>query len=211
MTAPPVDPPTPPADTPPADPPKPVDPNPDPPADPPKDTTDWKAQARKHEDRAKEHKTAADKAAADLRAVLDAIATATGQKPADADPVKLAAELGKARDTARSTQVELAVHRTASKHGADADSLLDSRAFLKAVAELDPTASDFASKVEAAIKTAVKDNPKLKAGPAAAAQSGGDFAGGTGAGGPITEAQLAKMTPAEVAKAYADGKLKHLM
>jgi hypothetical protein len=48
--------------TPPADPPK-TDPPADPPADPPKDETDWKAEARKWESRAKDNKSAADKLA----------------------------------------------------------------------------------------------------------------------------------------------------
>lgn len=197
--------PAPPAD-PPADPPE--------PAEPPQgevaagDGTDWKAMSRKHEGRAREHKAAADKAAADLKAVLDAIATATGQKPAEIDPTKLTAELAKAKDDARTTRVELAVHRTAGHLGVDGEALLDSRAFAKVARTLDPDADDFSKQVEAAIKDATKGG-KYKTG-TTAATSGGEFTGGTGAA-PITEAQLAKMTPAEVAKAYTDGKLKHLM
>lgn len=160
------------------------------------------------------HRTKANDLEKASQAQLDAIAKALGLKPADADPVKLAEELAKAQTASRTSQVELAVHRLAGKKGidADAEALLDSRGFAAAVADLDPSASDFASKVEAAIKDAVKANPKLKAGTTTGAStSGGEFTGGTGAGNPITEAQLAKMTPAEVAKAYAEGKLKHLM
>lgn len=174
------------------------------------DETDWKAQSRKHETRAQQHKAAADKAAADLKAVLDAIATATGQKPADVDPAKLTAELAQARTAARTTQVELAVHRAAGKLGIDGDALLDSRAFAKAAEALDPDADDFAKQVEAAVKDAAKGNPRLKTstGPA---QSGGDFTGSPGTGTPITEAQLQKMTPEAIAKALDKGELAHLL
>lgn len=107
------------------------------------------------------------------QAQLDAIAQAAGLKPADADPAKLAEELAKTQAKARDSAVHLAVYRTAGKHQADPDALLDSRSFLTAVAELDPSAADFAAKVETAVKDAVKTNPKLKA-QAAVSRSGGD-------------------------------------
>ncbi|WP_157516418.1 hypothetical protein [Oerskovia enterophila] len=111
------------------------------------------------------------------------------------DPAKLAQDLTAAQDAARLASVELAVHRTASTHKADPSALLDSRAFLAKVTDLDPTAADFAATVDAAIKQAVSDNPKLLAAQAAGASSV-DHAGGSGEGA-ITAERFAAMTPTE--------------
>lgn len=94
-------------------------------------------------------------------------------------PEELTAQVQAAQQQARAAQVELAVHRSASTHRADPSALLDSRAFLAKVADLDPTADDFGDKVTAAIKQAVTDNPKLLAAQAAGASSV-DHAGGSG-------------------------------
>jgi len=94
-------------------------------------------------------------------------------------PEELTAQVQAAQTQARAAQVELAVHRTASTHRADPSALLDSRAFLAKVADLDPSSSEFAAKVDAAIKQAVTDNPKLLAAQAAGASSV-DHAGGSG-------------------------------
>lgn len=94
-------------------------------------------------------------------------------------PEELTAQVQAAQQAARAAQVELAVHRSASTHKADPSALLDSRAFLAKVADLDPTADDFGEKVTAAIKQAVTDNPKLLAAQAAGASSV-DHAGGSG-------------------------------
>ncbi|TMR97543.1 hypothetical protein [Nonomuraea basaltis] len=84
------------------------------------------------------------------------------------------------RDLHRRVRVELAIHRSSTKFGADPDALLDSRSFLRNVRELDP---DDAAAIDDVIKRAVEDNPKFKASQTAGppAKSGGDFAGGTGA------------------------------
>src|SRR5690606_36565916 len=58
-------------------------------------------------------------------------------------PEELTAQVQAAQQAARAAQVELAVHRAASTHKADPSALLDSRAFLAKVADLDPTADDF--------------------------------------------------------------------
>lgn len=84
------------------------------------------------------------------------------------DPAKLLAD---AQTAQRQAQVELAVFRTAAKHQGDPAALLDSRAFLAKVADLDPTASDFEDKVGTAIKDAVAANNKLKAGQVPGASS----------------------------------------
>ncbi|MFD4740611.1 hypothetical protein ACFWNQ_25085 [Streptomyces virginiae] len=95
------------------------------------------------------------------------------------DPAKLTAEIERATAAHRQTATELAVFKGASKHGADPDGLTDSRAFMAKLAKLDPAGDDFTKKVNEAIKAAVADNPKLKAGQAPASSSG-DFTGGTG-------------------------------
>jgi hypothetical protein len=61
-----------------------------------------------------------------------------------------------------------------------------------------------------AIKTAVKKFAKLAPGKSAG-KSGAEFTGGSGAGQPITEEQLRKMTPDQIAKAHDEGKLSHLL
>ncbi|MGP9033646.1 hypothetical protein ACT17S_11305 [Glutamicibacter mysorens] len=81
------------------------------------------------------------------------------------------------RDTAaKQAQTELAVYRLAGKHGADADALLDSRAFLAKIAEIDHTKT---ADVEKAIKEAVESNPKLKS-VRVSGSSTADGAGGSG-------------------------------
>ena len=109
-----------------------------------------------------------------------------------ADPVKLAAQLAERDADAKQAKTELAVFRLASKQGADADALLDSRAFLAKIAELDPSKS---ADIEKAIKDAVTDNPKLKLVQAASA-SGSDFSGGSGEGA-ITQEKFNSMAPSE--------------
>ncbi len=93
-----------------------------------------------------------------------------------------AAERDKERELTRRTLVELGVHRTSSKVGADGDALLDSRSFLRSIKDLDPNSEDFPGLLEERIKQAVEDNPKFKAaslsGPPA--RSGGEFTGGPG-------------------------------
>jgi hypothetical protein len=79
----------------------------------------------------------------------------------------------------RAQQVELAVHSLADKHQAKAAVLLDSRSFVKAIRELDPAAGDFTTQLDAAIKTAVSNNPSFRSGPQAG-RSGADLTGGTG-------------------------------
>ncbi|MER7070962.1 hypothetical protein [Terrabacter sp. NPDC000476] len=136
-------------------------------------------------DAGKARTTAKQQAADEARQQLaQDIGKALGLVKTDKDkpnPDELAKQVTDAQNAARVTAVELAVYKTASKHSGDPDALLDSRAFLAKVANLDPTANDFASKVDGAIKSAVADNPKLKAARAAGA-SGADHAGGSGEG-----------------------------
>ncbi|MFJ2619698.1 hypothetical protein [Glutamicibacter sp. NPDC087344] len=81
------------------------------------------------------------------------------------------------RDTATNqAQTELAVYRLAGKAGADADALLDSRAFLAKLADIDHTDT---AKVTKAITDAITENPKLKSG-RVPGSSAADGAGGSG-------------------------------
>lgn len=98
-----------------------------------------------------------------------------GEKPSVEALTKTLAE--RDADT-KQAKTELAVFRLAGKQGADADALLDSRAFLAKIADLDP--SD-AKAINKAITEAVTDNPKLKTVLAAGA-SGANFTGGSGEG-----------------------------
>lgn len=115
-----------------------------------------------------------------LTATRDAIAKALGLKDDD-DPVAAAKTAADERDAARleakTTKTENAVLRAASKNGANAESLTDSRSFMRALEAIDPAADDFATQVDAAIKAAVEANPSLRASPAAAGRSGGPVGG----------------------------------
>lgn len=159
------------------------------------------------------------------------LAKLLGLAPDEApDPEKLTQQLNAAQGETKSARVELAVFRAAGKHGADPDAVLDSRAFQAAVAQLDPTANDFAAQVDAALAAAVEGNPRLRAqapaaapaAPAATATPVAPAAGVSGApitapteGGPITEAALqalyARGDHAQIAKLHAEGRLSHLL
>lgn len=91
-------------------------------------------------------------------------------------PEALTKALTEREADAKQAKTELAVYKTAAKQGADADALLDSRAFLAKIADLEPTDTKALTK---AIEDAVKENPKLALVQAAGA-SGADFSGGSG-------------------------------
>lgn len=96
------------------------------------------------------------------------------------DPAKLTAEIERATAAHRDTARELAVFRGASKHGADPGALTDSRKFLDSIKGLDPAEDGFSKKVSDAIKKAVEDDPKFKAGGQAPDRISSDFNGGAG-------------------------------
>lgn len=122
--------------------------------------------------------TAADEARTALaQEIGKALGLVTGDQAPD--PAELTKQAQAAQAAARTAQVELAVYRAATTHQGDPNALLDSRAFLAKVADLDPAAADFQTKVSDAIKAAVTENPKLKVAPVAGASSV-DHAGGTG-------------------------------
>lgn len=143
-------------------------------------------------DRTNAKKTAADEATAEILAKVQA---ALGGKTGDTAPTadELTAQLAASTSAATDAQRELAVYRAAATvTGADAPTLLDSRTFLTAIKDIDPTDS---AALKAAVVKALTDNPRLKA-TQAAGKSGGDFTGGTGEG-TITAERFAKMTAAE--------------
>ena len=128
-------------------------------------------------------RTNAKQAAADeaRQQIAQDIAKALGLTGTDTppDPAELTAQVQAAQQAARQSAIELAVFRGAAAHQGDPNALLDSRTFLAKVADLDPASAEFTTQVDAAIKAAVTDNPKLKTAPAVGASTA-DHAGGSG-------------------------------
>ena len=114
--------------------------------------TDWKAQARKWESRAKENSDAAARLA-ELDAKFTALAKAlTGEEtPAETvDADKITADLAAQRR-------ENAVLRAGAALHLDTDALLDSRRFTDGLADIDPSEDDA---MKAYLEVFVKDNPQ---------------------------------------------------
>lgn len=189
---------------------------------------DTRTEAATNRTKAKEVQTALDEIKTTQQQQMDGIAKALGLKSDDAppDPKELMDKLTAAQQETqqraaekREADVMLAVYRAAGKHGADADALLDSRAFAAKVNSLDPAAEDFADRLGEAITEAVESSDRYKAAAAPAPApkpkgpktSGGEFTGSPGGTKPISEAELAGMSPEEISKAFAEGRLQHLM
>jgi hypothetical protein len=127
---------------------------------------------------------------------------------------KLAQEQARTKefeDAARQTQVELAVYKSAGKHGGDPDALLDSRGFANAIAKLDPASDSFAADVEKAVKQAVEANPKLGAKQPEPAKPAVPAGGAPMSGAPGGKKQLGaedikRMTPEQITKAVEEGR-----
>ncbi|GAW50607.1 MULTISPECIES: hypothetical protein [unclassified Nocardioides] len=98
------------------------------------------------------------------------------------DPAELAKQAEAAQSKARQAQVELALYRSASKNNADPDLLAAVLTHQGKLADLDISDEKFQDKVDAIVKKAVDDNPKLAA-TQAAGSSSADHAGGSGSGG----------------------------
>lgn len=191
-------PPTPPTPAPPA----PVaPPTPQPPAAPPtgqapaaedvaslpawaqKALTDARAEAAKARTGAKEQ------AAKEAREAL--LRQLSGDANEPLTPEQLQQQLTEARTTGTAAQqqaaaaaIELAVYRTAQRAGANADALLDSRAFCDQIDALDIDPTDtaaFTAAVTEKVNAALAANPALRAGPGVP-RSGGDIGGGGGSG-----------------------------
>lgn len=143
---------------------------------------DTRTEAADHRTR----RTAAEQALDAIRQAIDPEAT-QGQAP-DADA--LATQLATERAARRDQAAELVLYRAAGDLGIDPVAVNDSRAFERALTELDPGAEDFADQVKAAAEQAAKDNPRLKSAPSAppAASSGGRM---TNTGTPTVDQQIA--------------------
>ncbi|MFI6814436.1 hypothetical protein ACIBG7_18640 [Nonomuraea sp. NPDC050328] len=129
----------------------------------------------------------------------------------------LRGESAKYRVSARTATVAQHAFAAAPTLGVNGHALLSSIPFQQAAAELDPNAADFATQLTTRVTEILAANPWMAAAPASPPApptptvSGGEFAGAPGEGQPITEEQLARMTPDQIEKAFAAGKLKHLM
>lgn len=200
LADPPADPPTPQA--PPADPAG--DPPADPPADPPKEPTDWKAESRKWERLAKANSKAAD----ELKTAREAAMTAHEKALADAETKGRTA--GTLASAQRLATAELRV--AASSKGVDLTDLtefIDVAKFIDADGEVDTAAITRAVNRFAKFTKPAETKPADP--PPPPPRGSGEFPGGSGAGQPITEEQLASMSPDEITKALNAGRLKHLL
>lgn len=157
------------------------DPAPDPRPIEPTDTTDWKAEARKHEKRAKDGQTALQKAqeatqAAEARtkAILKAAGIGDDEDPTEAAQRSATErdEATKRADAAEAKASALERKFTAAeegrKAGANVEALLENSTFLKTLAELEDASS---AEVAKAVKAALDTKPYLKAAPANATRS----------------------------------------
>lgn len=166
---------------------------------------------------------AEQKAKDDQAAFMKKVASAFGleadeEKPPT--PEELAKQLAEEQtrtkasdDRARQTAVELAVYKTAGRHGGDPDALLDSRNFASAIAKLDPAADGFAGEVEKAVKAAVEGNPKLAAKvpekkPETPPAGGAPMSGAPGGKRQLGAEDVKRMTPEQITQAVQEGRLK---
>lgn len=133
-------------------------------------------------------RTEKQKAEAAADAKIKAALKALGISDEVEDPLKAAQEAAatnaqerdSARAAARDTSAELIVWRNAAELGVDPAAVTDSRAFERAIKDLDPADPKFGEAVKEAATNAAKNNPKLKAAAPAPGAGGADFAGGTG-------------------------------
>lgn len=175
---------------------------------------EWKGHSRTWEQRAKANAEAAQgKQVGEDQ--LKKIAEALGLAPEQPDPAKITEQLQRAQaekaELARQNAVLLAAHSA----GADAAALLDSKSFLNAISNVDPTD---AAAVKAAVEAAVAANPRYAvAAPAAApapvpaasvpTSSAGSFSGAPGAARQLGEQDVKAMSGADLSKAAKQGLL----
>ncbi len=156
--------------------------------------------AREGEKKAKaEAKAERDKVAA----ILKAMGLSADGKTDPAEQLKTAAdERDKIQQKYRNKSLQAAILEHASKAGADPTAVKDSLTFRDSVADLDPDAADYEDQVVAAMKKAVKANPKLGAAPAAGGpgKQGADHTGGSG--GTVTQKQFNAMNLTQRSELY---------
>lgn len=177
------------------------------------------AASRKWEGRAKENYEAAQKAG-QLEQQMTALKQALGLETAEQLPQHVQqrlseAEQAKADAEARMTELtyQVAVTQAAAKAGLDAEALLDSGKFRSAVFdqladEFDPD-DDLPKAIAEALKGFSKD--ARFAGTRPTTRSGGEFNGAPGGTKPITDEELARMSPEQISKALEEGRLNHLL
>lgn len=129
--------------------------------------------------------TAKEQAATEARnEILAKLGLKEGDEPLNQEELakQLAAkntDLTASQETIRTLTIERALDKASRKAGADEDLLAAVLAHKGSLKDLDPSADDFATKLEAVVKSEVDGNPKLKAA-RAAGKSGTDFNGGPG-------------------------------
>jgi hypothetical protein len=112
-------------------------------------------------------------------------------KQASAREAQLSAERDTVATELRTLRIEKALNAAAEKHDGDTSILAPYLTGTGALAQLDPTADDFSSQVEAIVENAVTTNPKLKkAVQVAAPRSGGDLSSGNGSTKPTGEKSI---------------------
>lgn len=155
--------------------------------------------------------------AAKVDKLMKGIASLAGQEPEETDPEKALAAAVAERDAARQELRTMRVSSDLSSHiakaGADPSLTL---AVLKAdgtLDQLDPTADDYASQVEAAVSAVVEAHPRLvtQVVPQTSGHAPTPTDNSTGLGAQITRDDLDKMTPQEIYDAQKAGKLNHLL
>lgn len=164
--------------------------------------------------------TAAQQAQTDFATKLNELLNPGSTTPApSADELasQLAAERQKVTDTTaqadakiRALQVENALPAVTARLEADYSL---TTAVLKASGQLDkldPASDTFGKDLESAVQAALEANPRLKVTPVVT-QTGTEPTGRSGGSNQITREQLQGMSPEEITKAQAEGRLKNLL
>lgn len=170
------------------------------------------AYVKELRDEAAKFRIAAKTATSEGEAKLKAIAQALGLGNEPADPVKLQETLAARDAELRQVRTEGKVRSMASKVSADAEALLDSRSFVKAIASLDPTADDFEADMSSAIQAAISSNPKLKIAAPGALRGGAEINGASPTARTFSRAQLRdtafyEANQAEINIAFREGRI----
>jgi len=160
---------------------------------------DARADAGKARTSAKQQ--AADDAKAELAQTIGKALGLVKDDKEQVDPAALTAQLTTAQQAQRESAAELVVWRNHAELKVDAQAVTDSRAFARAIADLDPSSKTFEADVKKAAQEAAENNPKLKA-TQAAGKSSVEHAGGSGEdGNPASRAQPGQP---RLAAAYAN-------
>ncbi|WP_219085643.1 hypothetical protein [Microbacterium resistens] len=194
----------------PTDPPTAQDPTPtdEPPADGDADLPEWARKSLKKANSeaaaarlaAKEAREAAEQAQADL---IQNLGRALGLVKENETPsVESLTQTLQERDDALSKtqaalaaeRAEKAVLRSAGRHNADADALLDSRGFTEKLAEIDSSAADYATQVEALVKAEAESNSRYRKVQVAPRSSNGDPAPAGGSNAPKDDIESLRQT-----------------